>query len=245
MRPTPEAPGLTPAQTPGGRPSSGRSPRVPAAIRRAASARPSRAPFRPAPRRVRGRHIAAAAGPIAVRPATRPVRGCSRSCRAISKPSVFSKITLRRSRAVVRQGLLEQQHAHAVGGTAADAAAQLVQLRQAEALGVLDDHERRIGHVDAHLDHGRRDQHVRSADDERRHRRGLLSGFIRPCSRPTAQSRQRAAASCACVRAHSAGPAVCSSSFSPRSAGTPSRSAGLRPACRTHGVDDLARRFWH
>ena len=35
---------------------------------------------------------------------------------------------------------------------AADAAAQLVQLQEAEALGVLDDHERRIGHVDADLD---------------------------------------------------------------------------------------------
>ena len=45
---------------------------------------------------------------------------------------------------------------------AAHAAAQLVELGQAEALGVLDHHQRRVGHVDADLDHGGRHQHLRS-----------------------------------------------------------------------------------
>ena len=39
-----------------------------------------------------------------------------------------------------------------------DTAAQLMELRQAEALGALDDHPARVGDVDADLDHGRGDQ---------------------------------------------------------------------------------------
>ncbi len=47
--------------------------------------------------------------------------------------------------------------------TAADPAPQLVQLGDPEALGVLDQHQGRIGHVDPDLDHGRRDQDVGGA----------------------------------------------------------------------------------
>ena len=43
---------------------------------------------------------------------------------------------------------------------AADPAAQLVQLRQAEALRVLDEHDAGVRHVDPHLDHGGGDQDV-------------------------------------------------------------------------------------
>ena len=43
---------------------------------------------------------------------------------------------------------------------AADAPAQLVELRQSEALGVLDDHDRGVGDVDADLDDGGGDEHV-------------------------------------------------------------------------------------
>ena len=53
---------------------------------------------------------------------------------------------------------LVQQQAGRGLVAAADAAAQLVQLGEAEALGVLDDHDRRGRHVDADLDHRRRDQ---------------------------------------------------------------------------------------
>ena len=45
-------------------------------------------------------------------------------------------------------------------GPAADAAAQLMKLRQPEPLGMLDDHDGGVRHVDAHLDHRRRHQHL-------------------------------------------------------------------------------------
>ena len=98
----------------------------------------------------------------------------SRSWRAISKPSVFSKITLRRACATSPTRLLEQQHARALRGAAADAPAQLMQLREAEALGVLDHHQRRVRHVDADLDHGRRHQHV---DLAARRTRAIAAAF--------------------------------------------------------------------
>ena len=57
---------------------------------------------------------------------------------------------------------------------ASDAAAQLVQLREAHALGVLDDHERRVRHVDADFDDGGRDQQPDLAVLERAHAALLL-----------------------------------------------------------------------
>ena len=59
-----------------------------------------------------------------------------------------------------------------------DAAAELVELREAEALGVLDDHQRRVRHVDADLDHRRRDQDARLARLEARHRRAARVGGV-------------------------------------------------------------------
>ncbi len=50
--------------------------------------------------------------------------------------------------------VLVQQQAETGVGAASDPAAQLVQLRQAEAFGVLDDHDAGLGHVDADLHHG-------------------------------------------------------------------------------------------
>ena len=94
----------------------------------------------------------------------------------------------------IGQRLLEQQDAHALRGAAADAPAQLVQLREAEALGVLDHHQRRVGHVDADLDHRRRDQHARSCRATKSAiTSALSSGFIRPCSSPTASAGPSAA----------------------------------------------------
>ena len=50
---------------------------------------------------------------------------------------------------------------------AADASAQLVQLGQAEALGVLDHHHGGVRHVDADFDHGGRNQNIQLALLER------------------------------------------------------------------------------
>ena len=43
---------------------------------------------------------------------------------------------------------------------AADAPAELVKLRNAKILGFANQHERCVGNIDAHLDHGRGNQHV-------------------------------------------------------------------------------------
>ena len=58
-----------------------------------------------------------------------------------------------------------------------DAAAQLVELREAEAVGLLDDHHRRVRDVHADLDHRRRDEHVDLARLELRHQ---LAALVRP-----------------------------------------------------------------
>ena len=71
--------------------------------------------------------------------------------------------------ALVGRGAAREQDAERLGGPAADAAAQLVELGQAEALGVLDQHHRRVGHVDPDLDHRRRNQQVELAGLERPH----------------------------------------------------------------------------
>ena len=58
------------------------------------------------------------------------------------------------------QRRLVQQQASRGLVAAPDAAAQLVQLGKAKALGVLDDHDRRRRHIDPDLDHRRRHQQV-------------------------------------------------------------------------------------
>ena len=55
-----------------------------------------------------------------------------------------------------------------------DAAAELVELQQAEAVGVLDHHHRRVGDVDPDLDDRRGHQHLRAARGELGPRRFLL-----------------------------------------------------------------------
>ena len=75
------------------------------------------------------------------------------------------------AQAVVRVRIRQvgQQDAHRRLTTAADATTKLVQLRQAEPLSAFDEHDGRVGHVDAHLDHGRRDQHVELTIAKRAH----------------------------------------------------------------------------
>ena len=71
---------------------------------------------------------------------------------------------------------------------APDPAAQLVELREAEPVGALDDHHRRRRHVDADLDHGRADEHVQLAVAEAGHL-GVTFGGLHPAvdhARPAA-----------------------------------------------------------
>ena len=73
-----------------------------------------------------------------------------------------------------RPGVFGEEQAAGGVLAAADPAAQLVQLRDAVALGPLDHHHGRVGHVDADLDHRRRDEHVGRAGGEGLHRRRLV-----------------------------------------------------------------------
>jgi hypothetical protein len=81
-----------------------------------------------------------------------------------------------------------QQHAGRGRGAAPDAPAQLVQLAQAEALGVLDHHQAGVGHVHADLDHG-----GGTSTGRRRGERCITAFFSaggrRECSNPTASAR--------------------------------------------------------
>ncbi len=73
----------------------------------------------------------------------------------------------------VGRGRVTEEEAPRGPPAAADTTAQLVQLREPEALGAVDDHHGRVRHVDAHLDHGRGHEHVDVTGAERSHA-GLL-----------------------------------------------------------------------
>ena len=64
-----------------------------------------------------------------------------------------------------------QEEARRAAGAAADPPAQLMQLSKSEPLSVLDDHDRRLRHVDADLDHRGRDQDGRVSALKALHRR--------------------------------------------------------------------------
>ena len=96
-----------------------------------------------------------------------------RSSRSISASG--SRRRARPARAAAREPGGPDEQAAARVLAAADAPAQLVQLGDPEALGVLDQHHGRVGHVDPDLDHRRRDEHVGLARRERRHRLLLLA----------------------------------------------------------------------
>ena len=70
-----------------------------------------------------------------------------------------------------------EQDAGRLRRAAADATAQLVQLRKAEALGVFDHHQAGIGHIDADFDHGGRHQYMDFVVDESGHHRSLFAGL--------------------------------------------------------------------
>ena len=140
-------------------------------------------------------------------------------------PSSVSRRISSRRRAGLAQRRLVDQQAGRGRRPAPDPAAQLVQLRQAEALGPLDHHDRGVGHVHPHLDHRRRDQHLglarrRSAPSPRPSRpaasgRGPARRRPRPAPRAGAGTAPRRRSG--------------RSSRSPRPAGRPSRPAAPRP----------------
>src|SRR5476649_2631012 len=70
---------------------------------------------------------------------------------------------------LVGERVLVQQETERLMAIAADAPAQLMQLRQAEALGVLDNHHARVRHIHPDLDDRRRYQNVQLAGQERLH----------------------------------------------------------------------------
>ena len=104
-------------------------------------------------------------------PSSWPSPRSSRSTSASSKPSVVSTSASSRRDRRFGQLLLRPRDEQAVRllRPAPDAAAQLVELREPEAVGLLDDHHRRVRDVDADLDHRRRDEDVQLARLEPRH----------------------------------------------------------------------------
>ncbi|MNF45260.1 hypothetical protein D3C84_263880 [compost metagenome] len=93
--------------------------------------------------------------------------------------------------AQLRQRRVVEQHAMAGGTAAADPPAQLVQLGQTQALGVLDDHQAGIGYVDADLDHRGGDQQLQLALLELLHYRGLFRRLHAPVDQPDMQAAKR------------------------------------------------------
>src|SRR5690606_18550640 len=91
----------------------------------------------------------------------------------------------------LRERRMVEQHAVAGRAAPADPSAQLVQLGQAEALRVLDDHQAGVGHVDADLDHRGGDQQVEPALLELVHHRSLLGRLQAPVDQPDAQLAKR------------------------------------------------------
>ena len=165
---------------------------------RARSAPPARA-ARPARRRDRsaaarrrarvcssvGEHARASpagspARPTAACRASRRAPRSRRSSSAMRKPSLVSRISASRARDVSLSARAAQQQADRPPAAAPDAAAQLVELGEAEAVGMLDHDQRRVGHVDADLDHRRRDQHAELAARRTRAITASFSGPLHP-----------------------------------------------------------------
>ena len=86
------------------------------------------------------------------------------------------------------------QNAVAFRCAAADASAQLMQLRKAETLGMLHDHYGCIGNVDAHFNHGGSDEHIDLSALESAHDDFFFVRVETSVQQAKAQSRQRAGA---------------------------------------------------
>ena len=115
--------------------------------------------------------------PLCRVPSSSPAPRSRRSSSAMRKPSSLSRMIVEpRLRRLAERRRVEQQAGRRLVA-AADAAAQLVQLGEAEALGMLDDHDGRLRHVDADLDHRGGDQEVDAAAGESRHDAVLLGAL--------------------------------------------------------------------
>ena len=121
---------------------------------------------------------------------------------------------------------------------APDAPAQLVELREPEALGVVDDHHRRRRHVDADLDHRGRDEHVELAGAQRAHPASRSTAVEPAVHEPDAQRRQLVGQPSSAVVVASAHVAVAPRRARP--AGTPRTRA--RPRA-TRSREQLVRRL--
>jgi hypothetical protein len=86
------------------------------------------------------------------------------------------------------------QDAVALCGAAADASAELVHLREAEALGVVDDHDGGVGDVDADFDDGGGDEDVDLAALEAGHGDLFVVGAEAAVEEAEAQACERAGA---------------------------------------------------
>ena len=90
-------------------------------------------------------------------------------------------------------GRVGDEHAERRHLAAPDAAAELVELREPEPIRALDDHHRRLGHVDPDLDDRRADEHVQVAVAEARHL-GVAVGGLQPAvHEPDPQRREQLA----------------------------------------------------
>src|SRR5205807_1164020 len=94
----------------------------------------------------RAEHLAAAAQPQILLGDAEPVLGLAQDLETLAGD-------------LAERLLIEEETGRRVAA-AADPAAQLVQLREAEALGMLDHHDRRGGDVDADLDYRRGDEEI-------------------------------------------------------------------------------------
>ncbi len=117
-------------------------------------------------------------------PRMSPSWRCSTSSRANSNPSVVAATASSRSRDGDPVGASVTSRHRPGSRAAADPPPQLVQLRDAEPLGVQHHHHRRVGHIDTDLDHRRRDDDIDLAAAEGQHHRVLDVG-----GQPTVQGR--------------------------------------------------------
>ena len=240
---------------PARRPAARRPPSSPATIltrgrsarraRRSARAPPARARDRTAPARCSSRASARerairrrwrarlawrrSLAPDWRRPESSPSPRMRRSSSARSKPLACSQSACQAPLPELARLVRLEQEAVRLVAAAPDAPAQLMQLREAEAVGVLDHHRGRVRDVDADLDHGRRDEHVHLGGRERAHRGRALGGLLAAVHEPdrrAARAPRRARRGAPRRRAPARSP-------SPRRAGTRRRpAAGARATAR-------------